>query len=539
MSAKEAKRSFRYFVSSTFVIMTGASGGMTPSHRKESTGGSLGGSWGPASSSSRGGPGAGGPSYSSITSINTSIRDNKNILEVRLEKQQGSTFNLSMLETENLLRRLSITHNEFAGVSACPEGRPVVFITLNPTVNITRFLYRNESYVVKEGVRTTTIRQEGKKEKLLKITGLHPNTKDQAVFKYLSAHGTVSTKDKVIHHVFPGEPGTSLLAGKLNGNRSYVVELKAHMGSYHIIDGEKVSVRYSGQEWTCARCHQLKRNCPGAAVARNCTADRVLLSDHMSEHWQKIGYRPETDALNEVDDMMEIEVQVGGKKQETLVIPESNLTSKYKSIIVKGFKPDTPIETIMELLSEHGGPEVYQEDDVVRNVKTGNLTVSNLKPEECLTIMENMNRNRFFKRQIFVTSIVPDSPVKTPSDPANSSLPKPTDVAAKPVFVDPETGAKNKDPPAAPKVPSPDSNPNSKSSSMAPPEGFSFGLVSPGVQDRIQQMENLKRKSEASPEENQLSKKEKKMLREEERRLKKVERKQEMKDRKAELNKTS
>ena len=45
--------------------------------------------------------------------------------------------------------------------------------------------------IVKEGVRTTTIRPEWKKEKLIKISGLHPNTKDQAVLKYLTAHATV------------------------------------------------------------------------------------------------------------------------------------------------------------------------------------------------------------------------------------------------------------------------------------------------------------------------------------------------------------
>jgi hypothetical protein len=105
----------------------------------------------------------------------------------------------------------------------------VVLITLHSSVDITRFLYKNESYIVKEGVRTTTIRPEGKKEKLVKITGLHPNTKDQAVIKYLTAHATVSPNAKVIHHVFPGEPGSSLLAGKLNGNRSYMVELKVPM----------------------------------------------------------------------------------------------------------------------------------------------------------------------------------------------------------------------------------------------------------------------------------------------------------------------
>ena len=176
------------------------------------------------------------------------------------------------------------------------------------------------------------------------------------MLKYLTAHATVSPTAKVIHHVFPGEPGSSLLAGKLNGNRSYLVELKMPMGSFHIIDGEKVSVRYSGQEWTCARCHQYKRDCPGAAVAKECTADRVMLSSHMMEHWQKIGYKPDTDAFNEVDEVIHHDVQVGREEMETNLIPESHLTSKYHSVIVKGFRADTSIESILEILQHQGLP---------------------------------------------------------------------------------------------------------------------------------------------------------------------------------------
>ena len=54
---------------------------------------SIGGPWGPQ------GSGDGKRSYSSIASIST-IRDNKNVLEVRLEKQEGATFRLSQLEIE-------------------------------------------------------------------------------------------------------------------------------------------------------------------------------------------------------------------------------------------------------------------------------------------------------------------------------------------------------------------------------------------------------------------------------------------------------
>ena len=202
-------------------------------------GGPIGGAWGSAGGSH----GGRAPTYSSITAINTSVRDNKTILEIRLEKQQGASFNLTMKEIETLLTRLGIADSHFDGVSACPEGKPVVLITMKPNVDINKFLYKNESYIVKEGIRTTTIRQAGKKDVQVTVSGLHPNTKDKAVIRYLAAHGKVNMKEKVVYHVYPGVPGSSLCAGKFNGNRSYVMEVTEAMGSYHIMDGEKVSIR--------------------------------------------------------------------------------------------------------------------------------------------------------------------------------------------------------------------------------------------------------------------------------------------------------
>ena len=76
----------------------------------------------------RRGPATGGPSYSSIASINTSVRDNKKILEIRLEKQEEASFNLSVPEIEQLLRRLNIDSSHFLAVS---EGKPVVLVTLH------------------------------------------------------------------------------------------------------------------------------------------------------------------------------------------------------------------------------------------------------------------------------------------------------------------------------------------------------------------------------------------------------------------------
>ena len=86
------------------------------------------------------------------------------------------------------------------------------------------------------------------------------------------------------------------------------------MGSYHIIDGEKVTIRYPGQEWSCARCHHFKRSCPGQAIAKDCTAERALLSSHMENHWRKMGFNPETKSDSEVDDVPDLNIQVGQPK---------------------------------------------------------------------------------------------------------------------------------------------------------------------------------------------------------------------------------
>ena len=320
---------------------------------------------------SGGGPGwpGGGVrgSYAGIASINTSVRDDKNILEVRLEKSESGKFNLSMSEIESLLVKLGIDSSHFLGVSACPEGKGVVYITLHSSVNISRFLSKQESYILKEGVRTAGIFQAGKKEVSVTIAGLHPNTKDQAVIRYLAAHGKVSQKDKVIHHVFPGGSGSSLLADKLNGDRSYMVEVIKPMGSFHIIDGEKVSVRYRGQVRTCARCHKNERDCSGKAIARECQEDRVLLSLHMENHWKEIGFIPDKGTATGDDVELDIDVQIGKTKVPEVEHQGPDLKHRYTAISIKGFSGEQDILEIRDILLEHGLPTSVTSDKLVRN----------------------------------------------------------------------------------------------------------------------------------------------------------------------------
>ena len=89
----------------------------------------------------------------------------------------------------------------------------------------------SESYILKPGIRTTTIRPVGNRDIAVSVFGLHPDTRDEAVVQYLSAHGEVNKKDPVIYGVFPGAPGSTLLSGKRNGNRTYMMEVKKNMGN--------------------------------------------------------------------------------------------------------------------------------------------------------------------------------------------------------------------------------------------------------------------------------------------------------------------
>ena len=135
----------------------------------------------------------------------------------------------------------------------------------------------------------------------------------------------------------------------------------------------------------------------------------------MVSHWNKIGYKPETDSLNDVDEQLDVEIQVGKKEKETHVISENNLTNKYRSVIVKGFTPDTPLENITAELFKNGLPASYNSQEILKNDKSGSLTLANLEPEQCLTIMELMHAKRFLGKKIYVTSVVTTYPRYCPS----------------------------------------------------------------------------------------------------------------------------
>ena len=178
------------------------------------------------------------------------------------------------------------------------------------------------------------------------------------------------------------------------------------MGSYHIIDGEKVSVKYRGQDRTCARCHKTESVCPGKAIARDCNSARVLLSAHMEEHWDKVGYKPDTNNLNEVD---ELDIQVGMKPPEAA--PEDSLrpdhSEKYTSVLINGFPKTAEEKDIIDILLEGGLPTDYKIENFKKNDKNGQLIIDTLDPAVCISITNHIHGNKFFNKKVYVVQKTP------------------------------------------------------------------------------------------------------------------------------------
>ena len=362
-----------------------------------------------------------GKSWSSIASMNISKRNKTNTLEVRLENDEGNGCSLKEDEIERLLRRLNINSTQFTSVQACPERRNVVFITLAVGIDITKFITNNnESFVLKQGIRTTTIKQVNKREVNVQVFGLHPDTKDEAVIRYLNAHGKVNIKQPVTYGVYPGATGSSLLAGKRNGNRIYSMEVKRNIGSAHIIDGEKVSIKYPGQIKTCNKCHKQANNCPGKGLAKDCSAEKILLSQHMITYWRQINFNPETTEMHEVDidcddndeDTTKTVDQVKNKPKKVSIDPET--TKRYGGVVVKGFTTESATDTVVETLKEAGLPFDYEKDDLHITERFEKLTiyVHDLKSETCIEIINNLHGEEKLGKMISVYSLVEDTPTK-------------------------------------------------------------------------------------------------------------------------------
>ena len=144
-------------------------------------------------------------------------------------------------------------------------------------------------------------------------------------------------------------------------------------------------------------------------MAKDCTSDRVLLSAHMQEHWEKVGYRPDTTDLNEVD---EVNIQIGEKDQAPapadLLRPD--YSERYSSVLIKGFPKTTEEQDVYQVLLEGGLPTDYQIEKIRKDDRTGELAIDSLDPSVCLSLSNHIHGKRFFNRRVYVTSVVEKTP---------------------------------------------------------------------------------------------------------------------------------
>ena len=228
----------------------------------------------------------------------------------------------------------------------------------------------------------------------------------------------MNPKDPVIYGVYPGAPGSSLLAGKRNGNRFYSMEVKRNIGSSHILDGEKVSIRYPGQEKTCNKCHQVSSKCPGKALAKDCTSEKVLLSEFMELYWESISFKPETKDMNDVDDDPE-EEEVSSKNKEesnprTIIFDTSNI-NKYSGVVIKGIRKDSDQKELLQILQAAGLPSNFGIEDcqLIDRFEQTTIYIHDLKSETWLELVNNLHGKFEFGKKLSAYSLVEDTPTKS------------------------------------------------------------------------------------------------------------------------------
>ena len=357
--------------------------------------------------------------WASVLGDSLPKKNDENVLEIVLEKDQKGAFIVKDSECVTLMKKLGLdlrpgVHVE--GVQICPQGRGVIFITLKKNIELSRFCRYEVFQVTPTGVRVVLVRAAGKKEVIVTAKGLHPNTREEVVLDYLGRFGKIVSQ-KVVYGMHLEGP----LAGFRNGDRSYKMEVKPgnNLGSYHVIDGKKVTLRYPGQYQTCARCHKTAQHCKGRGMAKRCEAEggvKVEFTDYILELWKQIQYTPGSLDLSEVENESSHDIIRG--ETFTPAKPVSDVVNKFTGVSIKQFPKDCDNGEIMEFLIKSGLPE-NKKDNVTIN-KNGTVLITDIGNIHCIALINAIHEKTNFGKKMFCNGYVPLSPDKQQSNPGNS-----------------------------------------------------------------------------------------------------------------------
>ena len=369
----------------------------------------------------------------------------RNVLEITLEKTDNeATFDVDQDDTARICKTLGIDiAGQVEGYNIHFKGKvSVICVWMAAGINLEKYC-KDVSIKVGDGIVTGLIRPAGKKDVTVSVVGLDFNTPDPFVIDYLSKFGTV-LNNTVVYSKYESGP----FVGKFNGECKYQVDFSKsniQMGNYHLIDGNKVRVFYRGNGKTCARCHKPARDCPGGALAKNCSiagGNRVLLSEHMKKLWSLVGFTPVSFELDD-DERMEDDVKQAEKDapvKEVERFPSNIITQepserdieKFDGITVRNIPSIVEDKDILEFLMNYGMPHDQGIENVRINRREKNtwVLIEGLNPPEVQTMFRSIHfhvtNQKFFDAPIYckpLRNTSPLKPEKTPNASDDSSKP--------------------------------------------------------------------------------------------------------------------
>ena len=280
----------------------------------------------------------------------------RKVLEISLENESDGNVNIEEKDVAKLVSRLGIDlKSHMEGFQICPGNSKKILLWLKDSCDLSRYC-KDESFKINDTVRTGTIRQMDKSEVTVCIKGLNFNTPDSLVIEYLNKHGKVIS-DKVIYEVALDGP----LKGLKNGTRKYKVDFcrGINLGTYHILDGARIEVRYPGQRRTCGRCHKTSSSgCPGNGIGKVCQekgGSKVRLNDFMIEHWNAIGFVPADFATNnDLEDEKDIEIKETNDFTPVKSTSTDIETQRFTGVLVKNLPIALPDSDLIADIFEAG-----------------------------------------------------------------------------------------------------------------------------------------------------------------------------------------
>ena len=350
------------------------------------------------------------PSYSEklMANVRKSERYSRNVLEINLECE-NSQQNLDKKIIADTFAMLGID------IKSQLEGYQVtskkIFAWCKESVGLDRFC-REECIRVTSGITTGFIKPMEQKNVVVTIRGLNLNTPDSLVMEYISKFGQIMNK-KVVYDTDKEGP----FSGLRNGDRKYLVDFSTgkNMGTFHLIDGVNVTVRYAGQRRTCGRCHQTSVACPGGGWAKTCEEQggpRVTLREHMRDLWAAIGFKPAEFNLetSEGGEVSEKTVEIKATDQFTPPHRSRTMASQDKDnfigVTIKNLPKDIPEREVKILLEEQGLSTTQSGIKITRNFKSTKVDIIDLDAELCNSLIANIHEKVFFTKKVYCRGIL-------------------------------------------------------------------------------------------------------------------------------------